>query len=140
VTDGLAVPTPNFNLIGARSNASLRAGMAEQGTQNGARPTNSDQVVHSGLVEELHQGVISRTARLLRVSLVGFLACGFFLSRAFSMLLYIVLALLVSLREIHDRQSPQRRDSTAHMIKITLLIIAASISFIYVFVRVHGVR
>jgi hypothetical protein len=88
---------------------------------------------------------IVRTANVLWYALVAFLTAGFFLSRAYSMTLYILLGVAAALQVIVNaqRSSPETRArmnpvSLRWLCATTLGLEFASIVVIYVMVRLGG--
>jgi hypothetical protein len=77
-------------------------------------------------------------AKMMRVSLVGFLAAAFFLSRTFAITLYILLGMIIALRTLVTEKHPEIHLGGKAMVKRNLIAIVASVSAIYLFVRLHG--
>lgn len=74
-------------------------------------------------------------ASVMRVSLVGLLTAAFFLSRTYSMTLYVPLGMAVALRGI---ARPAVKVELGLLMKRIGMVMAGSILFLYLFVRLHG--
>jgi putative inorganic carbon (HCO3(-)) transporter len=74
-------------------------------------------------------------ATVIRASLVGFLAAGFFISRTYAMMLYVLLGMAVSIRHISEQGTlplPLR-----HGLSYTLAALACSVAVLYTIARLH---
>jgi hypothetical protein len=81
---------------------------------------------------------IAYAARILRISMVGMLATCFFLSRTYSMSLYVVLGMATSLRILEGRARNDFGNETKAIFKRVLQVVLASIVLLYLFVRLKG--
>ena len=79
-------------------------------------------------------------AKILRVSFVGLLSAAFFISRTYSVTLYILLGMAVALRMVYLEKHPDSTVGVLSLLKRTWIAIFASILLLYLFVRLHGVR
>ena len=79
-------------------------------------------------------------AKILRVSFVGLLSAAFFISRTYSVTLYILLGMAVALRMVYLETHPDSTVGVLSLLKQTWIAIFASILLLYLFVRLHGVR
>lgn len=79
-------------------------------------------------------------AKVIRVSFVGLLTSAFFLSRSFSMVFYIVLGMSATLRLIYRTRHPEAKVRTGLLMKRIALVVAGSIVFLYLFVRIRGLH
>ena len=78
---------------------------------------------------------LADAARIVRTSFVGMLTAGFFLSRTYALILYVMLGVAVCL----IRLSPKRVSLDMRTLAIrTALIMVFSVIGIYIFVRLHG--
>lgn len=78
-----------------------------------------------------------RLARITQVSLLGFLTAGLFLSRSYSMTLYLLLAIVTISNLLDPTFVDSIRARMLRLFMITLLTEGLSISFIYLAVRLH---
>ena len=79
-------------------------------------------------------------AKVLRMSFVGLLTASFFLSRSFSMVLYIVLGLSGALCLMYRRRHPEMTSDGRLLMKRTLMFLVGSIVFLYLFIRIRGIH
>lgn len=85
----------------------------------------------------------ARSGRILQASLVGLLTSAFFISRTYSMTLYIVLGMATAFRIMENKAHPGTQPGgqvgiVASFRQVGWLVLA-SIVFLYIFVRLHGV-
>jgi O-antigen ligase len=78
---------------------------------------------------------LAYAARIVRTAFVGMLAAGFFLSRTYALIIYVMLGVAVSL--IRMSPKPVSLD-TPTLAKRTVLIMVSSVIGMYIFVRLHG--
>jgi O-antigen ligase len=79
-------------------------------------------------------------AKILRVSFVGLLSAAFFISRTYSVTLYILLGMAVALRMVYLEKHPDSTMGVLSLLKRTWIVIFVSMILLYLFVRLHGVR
>jgi hypothetical protein len=95
--------------------------------------------------DESEQGSESETLRrfaiLLRISFVGYLAAAFFLSRAYTITLFMLLGMAAALRLIAMSKGHfVHRQPSRRLYRLTAQISVASLALIYVMVRIHWLR
>jgi O-antigen ligase len=78
---------------------------------------------------------LAYAARIIRISFVGLLTAGFFLSRTYAVSLYIMLGMAISVIKMPNPLPPIDIPSLMKKIGLTCLLSAV---FLYVFVRLHG--
>ena len=84
---------------------------------------------------------LRHAARIFRITFVGMLTTAFFLSRTFSMVFYIILGMSASLRRIYRISHPDElKAEMGPMVKKIVIVVVASVLFLYVFVRVRGLH
>jgi O-antigen ligase len=79
-------------------------------------------------------------AKVFRVAFVGLLTSSFFLSRTYSIALYVLLGMAVALKTIYRKKHPDLVVEVLPLVKRTWVVIFASIILLYLFVRVRGVH
>lgn len=79
-----------------------------------------------------------RAAKLLRVSFVGLLASSFFLSRSYSVLVYVLLGMSLALKIICNERRPDLAMKVTSFVKWTGVLMFCSVVFLYLFVRFQG--
>ena len=84
--------------------------------------------------------VLVRAAKVVRVGFVGMLTAAFFISRTYSVILYVMLGIAAALKLIYQERHPEVKSDVKSLIKRTWLVILGSVIFLYLFVRLHGVR
>jgi hypothetical protein len=83
---------------------------------------------------------LRRIARLMTISLAGFLAAGWFLSRAFDMWLFMYCGIVCALlRAATDSGLPVPRDRAAFLFKWSLYIGIILLLAVYIILRIHNV-
>jgi hypothetical protein len=70
--------------------------------------------------------------------MVGMLVTCFFISRTYSMTLYVTLGMAAALRIIEGRATGNYGKATTTMLKIVTQVVVISIVFLYLFVRFNG--
>ena len=84
--------------------------------------------------------VLVRAAKVVRVGFVGMLTAAFFISRTYSVILYVMLGIAAALKLIYRERHPEVKSDVKSLMKRTWLVILGSVVFLYLFVRLHGVR
>jgi O-antigen ligase len=84
------------------------------------------------------QDSLIRAAKLLRVSFVGLLVTSFFLSRAFAVLLYVLLGMSFALKIVCSERQPDLAIKVTSFVKWTGVVMFGTVVFMYLFVRIHG--
>lgn len=79
-------------------------------------------------------------AKVLRIAFVGTLTSAFFISRSFSMVIYVLLGLSGALCLIYRRKHPEVTSDIPLFMKRMLKFIIGSIIFLYVFIRIRGIH
>ena len=79
-------------------------------------------------------------ATAVQISLWGYIACGFFLSRTYFMLLYLLVGMAVAIATMAKHAGDFRSElSFMAFSKQTVAWCCASIMFIYIFVRMNAI-
>jgi O-antigen ligase len=86
----------------------------------------------------LEEDSLIRAAKLLRVSFVGLLATSFFLSRSYSVLLYVMFGMSFVLKILCSERHPDLAMKVTSLVKWTGFVMCGSVVFLYLFVRLHG--
>jgi O-antigen ligase len=81
----------------------------------------------------------ARSGRILQASLVGLLASAFFISRTYSMTIFILLGLVTAFRIVEIRAHPESQVNIPAIFRQIVWVALGSIVFLYIFVRLHGV-
>jgi len=83
---------------------------------------------------------IERWARAFRISLGGFVAAGWFLSRAYVITLYVVLGMAVTLLwQVASEEEPIMRRPAGRLLALTVASGLAAIFLIYMSLRLRGI-
>jgi putative inorganic carbon (HCO3(-)) transporter len=82
---------------------------------------------------------LARIAYVMQTAMVGLLVTCYFLSRSYSMVLYVTLGMVAALRVIEGRNENVFSFTTRETLKKVSWAVFASILFLYLFVRFHGV-
>lgn len=77
-------------------------------------------------------------AKVLRVTFVGLLTSAFFISRTYSVTLYVMLGMGVALRMVYQEKHPEMTVNVRALLKQTGLMMLTSFILLYLFVRLHG--
>lgn len=101
-------------------------------------PPSPDTLEHEGSTHKDRQEAV-RIGHVLQASVLGLLTSSFFISRTFSMVMYLVLALVTAFRIMESRAHPYAKVGALANFRNIVLIVLGSIVFIYLFVRLHGV-
>jgi O-antigen ligase len=88
----------------------------------------------------VEDGELIHAAKVLRVSFVGLLTSAFFLSRSFSMVFYVLLGMSAVVRIIFLAKHPDQVTDRKLMFKRILMVLAGSVVFLHLFVRIRGVH
>ena len=130
--NGVAALGSEYSLANA-AGGSVAIAEAATGISNytAEMDTDSDQLQQSKREQEL-----VNAARVIQSALIAYLTCAWFLSRAYVMLLYILLGMSASVVLIAMKQDPEcSYVPTKKLFRFTLVAEVASISLVYILVR-----
>jgi hypothetical protein len=77
-------------------------------------------------------------AKVFQIAFVGLLSSAFFISRTYSVTLYVLLGMAVALRMVYQEKHPEITVNVRAVLKQTGLTMLASFIVLYLFVRLHG--
>jgi O-antigen ligase len=99
------------------------------------------KVENRGTDEDEENGMeVGRWARTLRISLAGFLAAAWFLSRAYALTLYLVLGMAGALLSLTSEEEKSiTRQPLSRLFGLTAMAEVAAIAFLYVWLRARSV-
>ena len=104
---------------------------ARSEAESGARQVSEEQ--------EEESAEIDKWARALRTSLAGFLAASFFLSRAYSLTLYLIVGMSVALLcLVEEEDEPMEQPSLGWQLSLSTALGAAAVVLVYVAVRLRS--
>ncbi|GAC1414638.1 MAG: hypothetical protein NVSMB62_00820 [Acidobacteriaceae bacterium] len=112
----------------------------EGGGAGGWTPPLSMQSSSSSMTKRDSDEDLVRAAKVLLVSFVGLLTAAFFLSRSFSMVFYIVLGMSAALRLMYQSKHPAMSVDLRMLGRRIAFVIAGSVVFLYLFVRIRGIH
>jgi hypothetical protein len=95
----------------------------------------------SAAASDLEDAELYKWARALRISLVGFLATGFFLSRAYSLTLYLILGMAVAIHCLaseSEYEEPIVWPSLLRLLAFSAELGVAAIALVYVSLRARA--
>jgi O-antigen ligase len=105
---------------------------------NAASVSIEDDKTGEGLEQE--NADLEKWARAVRISLAGFLAAAFFLSRAYVMPLYLILGMAVVILNLaSEREEPGSWQPMSKMVGLTAGLGFAAIALVYVTLRIRSV-
>ena len=81
---------------------------------------------------------LARVAYLTQTAMVGLLVTCYFLSRSYSMVLYVTLAMAAALRVIEGRDRNVFGFDTRATLRKVSWAVFLSVLFLYLFIRFHG--
>ena len=79
-------------------------------------------------------------AKVLGVAFVGLLSAGYFISRAFSMIFYVLLGMSAAVRVMYLERHPELKPDRKTALKRVFMVMIGSIVFLYLFVRIRGIH
>jgi hypothetical protein len=112
-------------------------------SESSASTVTVETVTHDESVggSESETETLRRLAILLRISFVGYLAAAFFLSRAYTITLFVLLGMAATLKLIAISSGNfVRRQPSRRLYSLTAQISVASLALIYIIVRIHWLR
>jgi O-antigen ligase len=86
-----------------------------------------------------HDELIRKWASAIRLSLIAFVVTGWFLSRTYTMTLYVVLGMAVVLTRLAKNSPAESAKQYRNWVPITLAAEVATIVVLYVIIRIEGV-
>jgi hypothetical protein len=90
---------------------------------------------------EATHATVQRWAKFLRLSFVGFLTAGFFISRPYALTFFLLLGMAAALRCISVEQAGiEMKTSYPRLLRITAGFVLGSLFLIYVFIRIRWLR